>query len=123
MTTSRLTKNQKKEMRKKIYNEANKCYKCFEEEHLDGLIFEKYKSFFKHIKNGDFNESIKTHRILNKIESFGIDSVVFDKKNKYTSEETRVTCNNIKRFNDKRRELLKGAMKLDAEIGYWKLSK
>ena len=125
-TTQRTySKAEKKQARKIIYDVAKKYKKKLEENYLPNLSeAEKLEILFPvAIMEADFKMSLDIHRRLQKIEKEVLDLLVFDEKDKYTSENVRIGCKNVKINHENRKYLLKFAMECDAMVGYWQLSK
>ena len=124
-TTQRTyTKAQKKQARKIIYDTAKRYKKELEEEYLQnpGPVAKLHTLFPVAIMKADFRMSLEIHRRLQNLDNQALDLLVFDKKDKYTSENVRVGCANVNLNNKNRKTLLKWAMECDAKFGYWKLS-
>ena len=124
MSARTYTKAQKKQARKLIYDVAKRYKNELEEEYLenpyDGAKF--HILFPIAIMKADFKNSLEIHRRLQNLEDKALDLLVFDKKDKYTSENVRIGCTNVKLNNENRKALLKIAMECDAKFGYWRLS-
>ena len=125
MSQRTYTKSQKKLLRKDIYDIAKEYKKALEEAHLPNLcnVAKLEISFPVAIMEADFKISLEIHRELQKLEKEVLDMLVFDETDKYTSENVRIGCGNVKTNHENRKKLLKYAMECDAMVGYWKLSK
>ena len=119
------TKAQKKQMRKDVYDSAKRYKKGMEDEYLPNPngAARLEMMFPQAIMEADFNLSLAIHRKLLHLEKEILDVLVFDETDRFSSENVRVGCNNIKINNENRKRLLKMAMECDAQVGYWQLSK
>jgi len=118
------TKQQKKQMRKQVY------YFCkLVQNEIKTLVntckyYYNSNVFYECIKQGEYKEALKGHKLLIETEQYMLDEIVFNpEKHNYNSENLRKACQNIKNGNNNRKFVLKQAMICDATVGYWKLSK
>ena len=118
------TKEQKKQLRKGVYNVAKKYKKQLEDQYLPNpnATARLEILFPEAIMEAEFKISLEIHRRLQKIEKQAVDRLVFDKTGKYTSENARIGCSNVQKNLENRKALLKFAMECDAMVGYWQLS-
>ena len=125
MSKRTYTKAQKQQLRKDVYQVAKEYKKALEQEYLpnpNGMA--KLEMLFPDaIMEAEFKISLEIHRRLQQVEKEVLDWLVFDKTDKYTSENVRIGCGNVKINHENRKKLLKYAMECDAMVGYWKLSK
>ena len=127
MSKRTYTKAQKQQLRKDVYQVAKEYKKALEQEHSPkhskSNAAKLEISFPVAIMEADFKISLEIHRKLQQLEKEVLDMLVFDEKDKYTSENVRIGCGNVKINHENRKKLLKYAMECDAMVGYWKLSK
>jgi len=113
--------------RKKAYDLVNSIYKQVKDAITDyednTTYFYKMLAFLTSIKKANFKLAMSFQKKLIEEEEQIIDCVVFPQSDTITSEKTRLVCLSVKNYSDIRKKLLLIIMKLDAEIGYWKLSK
>jgi len=123
------TKQQKKQMRKNAYDMVSDIYKLVKkeitqiDEGSDLTYFIKTLAFLKALKTGNYKLARYFHKNQTEAEEHLIDIVVFSKLNTITSEQTRRVCQMCKEYSKMRKDLLLKCMKVDASVGYWKLSK
>jgi hypothetical protein len=118
------TKEQKKQMRKQVYYLAKLVQNNQKELVNTCNYYYNSNVFYECIKQGEYMEALKGHKLLIEQEEYMLDEIVFDpEKYNYNSENLRKACQNIKNGNNNRKYILKQAMICDATVGYWKLSK
>ena len=118
------TKAQKKAQRNNVYQAAKLLKNNIKERYPNPNSMAKLEMLFPQaIMDANFRMSLEIHRKLHEYEEKGLDLLVFNEKEKYTSENVRIGCKNIKINYENRKVLLRGAMTCDAKYGYWQLSK
>ena len=111
-------------MRKEVYDYADKIHKYISSYDVIHISYKiKYLTFITAIKNGEFMIASKIYKQLEIKDEKIIDYVVFGKSDKINSEDVRISCETIKNLLNLRKAIFGKAMRTDAEIGYWKLSK
>lgn len=126
--TSRMTKKfNNTQKRKNAYDLVNSIYKQVKDAIIDyeanNTYYYRMLAFLTSIKKANFKLAMIFHKKLIEYEEKMIDFVVFSQTDKITSEDTRLLCLSVKNYSDIRKKILLIIMKLDAQIGYWKLSK
>lgn len=117
------TKVEKKFMRNAVYQAAKLYKKQLDDRYPTPNSMARLEMLFpKAIMEGNFRMAIDVHRRLKYYEDKGIDILVFNQKDDFSSEDCRVGCEYIKINNDNRKTILKAAMTCDSRVGYWKLS-